>query len=46
MTQPTCTDRPAEPGETCSCGRPAVIVYVVTDENGTRDVPHCGVNQI
>lgn len=45
MTEPTCVSRPAREGETCSCGQPAVVVYVVTDEAGTRDVPWCGVNQ-
>ena len=45
MTEPTYTRRDPEPGELCACGEPAVIVYVVTDERGTRDVPHCGINR-
>jgi hypothetical protein len=36
------TERPARPGETCSCGRPATIAYV--HEDGP-DVPYCGVPQ-
>lgn len=38
-----CTERAPVEGETCTCGRPAVTVYVVTDERGTRDVPYCGI---
>lgn len=32
--------RPAEPGELCTCGRPAITVYF-SPEFG--DVGHCGV---
>jgi hypothetical protein len=32
--------RPAAPGEVCTCGRPAVIVYV-TEQFG--EVGHCGI---
>ena len=35
---PTPTQRPAEPGERCTCGRPAVIVYLTE----RRDVGYCG----
>jgi hypothetical protein len=37
--------KPAKPGELCACGEPAVVVYVVDDEHGHREVPHCGVNR-
>jgi hypothetical protein len=45
MTQPTQpgtepTQRPARPGETCSCGRQAVVVYQ-TEKFG--DVGYCGI---
>jgi hypothetical protein len=33
-------ERKPWPGEVCSCGRPAVVVFV-TDEHG--DVPYCGI---
>lgn len=33
--------RPAEPGELCTCGRPAVTV-IHTEEFG--DVGHCGID--
>lgn len=39
----TCTTREPREGETCTCGRQAVTVYVVTDASGTRDVPYCGI---
>jgi hypothetical protein len=45
MTNPTnnppgpSVERPAEPGEVCSCGRPAVVVFI-TRQYG--DVPYCG----
>lgn len=40
----TCTDRSPGAEETCSCGRPAIVVYVVTDEWGeTKEVPYCGI---
>jgi len=32
--------RPAEPGEVCSCGRPAIVVYL-TEAHGP--VPYCGI---
>lgn len=37
--------RAPRPGETCTCGRPAVTVYVVRDLNGEhqKDVPYCGI---
>ena len=35
---PTPVQRPAEPGERCTCGRPAVIVYLTE----RRDVGYCG----
>lgn len=38
MTQQT-TERPARPGETCTCGRPATLVYF-TAQFG--EVPYCG----
>lgn len=44
--QPTHVARDSKPGEKCACGLPAVVVYVVTDGRGTRDVPHCGVNRM
>lgn len=34
------TERPARPGEKCSCGRPATVVYI-TERFG--DVGYCGV---
>lgn len=34
------TNRPAEPGETCTCGRPAVVIYQ-TEQFG--DVGYCGI---
>lgn len=37
------TEREPAEGEVCTCGRPAVTVYVVTDDDGTRDVPYCGI---
>jgi hypothetical protein len=33
-------ERPAEPGETCDCGRPAVVVFVTARWG---DVAYCGV---
>lgn len=33
-------ERPARPGELCTCGRPAVVVYV-TEKFG--EVPYCGI---
>ncbi|MBA9001993.1 DUF6907 domain-containing protein [Thermomonospora cellulosilytica] len=36
----TYIERAPKPGETCSCGRPAVVVYI-TEKHG--DVPHCGI---
>ncbi len=33
-------ERPAEAGELCTCGRPAVVVYV-NEEYG--DVGYCGI---
>lgn len=33
--------RSPEQGETCECGRPAVVVYQFED----REIPHCGVNE-
>lgn len=33
-------ERPAKPGEKCTCGRPAVLVYV-TEKWG--DVGYCGI---
>ena len=42
MTETTTVRSPGE-GECCTCGRPAVLVYVFTDEDGTvREVPYCG----
>ena len=35
----TTTERPAEPGEVCDCGRPAVVVFI-TEAHGP--VPWCG----
>lgn len=37
------TEREPHEGETCTCGRAAVIVYVFTDCDGTREVPYCGI---
>jgi hypothetical protein len=34
------SERAARPGEVCSCGQPAVIVYI-TEKFG--DVPYCGI---
>jgi len=34
-----CPERPARPTEICSCGRPAVVVYL-TEAFG--EVPYCG----
>ena len=34
-------ERPAQPGELCTCGRQAVRVYV-TSEHG--EVGHCGID--
>jgi len=36
-------ERPAEPGETCTCGEPAVVVFV-TERWG--DVGYCGVPRV
>jgi len=36
-------ERSAEPGETCTCGRPAVIVYL-TEKHGP--VPWCGLDGV
>lgn len=36
---PASGERTARPGETCSCGRLAVIAYVTADHG---DVPFCG----
>ena len=40
MTTPPTTQRPARPGERCTCGRPAVIVYI-TERFG--EVGYCGI---
>jgi hypothetical protein len=37
---PMPSERAARPGEVCSCGQPAVIVYI-TEKFG--DVPYCGI---
>jgi hypothetical protein len=34
------SERPAEPGELCTCGRQAVVVYV-TEQFG--DIGYCGI---
>lgn len=40
----SCTSRAPRADETCSCGRSAIVVYVVTDEWGdAKDVPWCGI---
>ncbi|GAB2836262.1 hypothetical protein GCM10027176_45690 [Actinoallomurus bryophytorum] len=39
ITPPAGGERTARPGETCSCGRLAVIAYVTADHG---DVPFCG----
>ncbi|XVV03232.1 hypothetical protein ACQPW3_38850 [Actinosynnema sp. CA-248983] len=30
-------------GDLCKCGRQALIVYVITKVDGTREVPYCGI---
>lgn len=37
------TERSAQPGETCTCGQPAVVVYVTADHG---DVPYCGIPHV
>ncbi|WP_157430638.1 hypothetical protein [Actinomadura macra] len=37
---PDPSERPARPGETCTCGHPAVLVYITTNFG---EVPYCGV---
>jgi hypothetical protein len=34
-------ERRPEPGETCSCGRPAVVVYLAH-----REIPYCGLPDV
>lgn len=35
------TERPAAPGERCTCGRPAIVVYI-TDDYGP--IGFCGIS--
>ena len=38
------TQRQPRDGETCDCGRQAVVVYTFPDADGTvREVPYCGI---
>lgn len=43
VRQPRPTERDALPEETCSCGRPAVVVFF-TEKFG--EVPWCGENNV
>lgn len=38
------TERPAEPGELCTCGRPAVIVFCRVDDG--HETGYCGVSNV
>lgn len=40
MTESPTQERPARPGERCTCGRPAVVVYLTEDFG---EVPYCGI---
>lgn len=39
----TSDERPAVPGELCTCGRQAVTVYAFTDNTGPRETGYCGL---
>ncbi|EHR62611.1 hypothetical protein [Saccharomonospora cyanea] len=42
-TNPDLSERPANPGERCTCGRPATVVYLTPCGEG---VGYCGLSNV
>lgn len=40
------SERPAIPGELCTCGRQALVVYVFEDEDKVREIGWCGLSNV